>query len=248
MKKKYNKMYRWGGIASILMTVAFAWIGVAIMLDPVEKVRGEAFFFALAEDPGLQMSWRYAFFTVGLLALAFIPAATHFVRRLATEEDPFLHWATILAYIGSASLALDTMRGIYIVNNFLIDAYSVGTATEQLIAKVALSGGTDVEGFFQYGGVGLWYIAVSLAGLRTEVMPRRLGYVGVAAGLAYISTLIFGLTDTFIPGADVAVQALAALVAGVIIGPIFHVWFGIRLLQFVRGETPAIASETLPQV
>src|SRR5690606_30163328 len=103
LMKQSNSLYRWGGVASILMTVAFAWIGIAIMLDPVERERGEAFFFALAEDPALQMSWRYAFFAVGLLALAFIPAATHFVRRRAKEEDGFLHWATILAYIGSAS-------------------------------------------------------------------------------------------------------------------------------------------------
>lgn len=240
MDTKYANMYRWGGIASILMTVAFVWIGIAIMLDPVERHRGEAFFIALAENPALQMTWRYAFIAVALLAFAFIPAATRFVRNRDGEESAFLHWATVLAYVGTASLLLDTLRGIYLVNNFLIDAYTTGTATERLISVVALSGGTDVEGFLQYGGVGLWYIAIALAGLRAGVLSRRLGYIGVAAGLGYISTLVFGVTDTMIPGADVAVQALAALFAGAIVGPIFHVGFGLRLLQASGSDYQAV--------
>jgi hypothetical protein len=246
METKYRSMYRWGGIASLLMTAAFAYIGIAIMLDPVERHRGEAFFVALAESPGFHMTWRYAFITVALLAFAFIPAAVRFVRNPNGEESPFLHWATVLAYVGTASLLLDTLRGVYLVNTFLIDAYRTGTEIERYISVVALSGGTDVEGFLQYGGVGLWYLAIALAGMRHGVLSRRLGYIGVAAGLGYISTLIFGLTDTIIPGSDVAVQALAALIAGVIVGPIFHVGFGLRLLQAANaGSVEAVPAPQL---
>jgi hypothetical protein len=229
-----KSILKWGGIASILMTVMFIWVGVAMMFDPVERYRGEEFWQTLADKPGIQTSWRVAFFFVGVLALAVIPAATQFVRSPNGRGEGLLRWVTALAYIGTASLAIDSMRGVNLLYTDLIDAYKSGDEVRQLIAKSALGGGTDVQGFFQYGGVGLWYIVVGVLALQNKRMPKPLAYLGIASGVGYFSTLVFGLTDTFIPGTDIAAQAMAAFFAGGFVAPIYHAWFGRILLREAR--------------
>lgn len=233
-----KSVFKFGGIASILMAVSFIWIGIAIMFDPVERYRGEDFWRTAAEQPGLQISWRVAFFIVGIMSLAVIPAVVQYVRTKDGYGTGFLQWTTVLAYIGSASLAIDSMRGIYLTIEHLTTAYEIGDRAYQLAVQVALSGGTDSQGFFQYGGVGLWYLAIGLVALRAKTLPKVMSYLFVAGGIGYFSTLVFGLTDTFVPGTIIAMQAIAAMISGAIIGPWLHIWLGIFLWR---------AADTVPQ-
>lgn len=231
MDKHSKSIFKWGGVASILMTVAFIWIGIAMMLDPVERYRGEEFWVMAAQQPTIQLSWRMAFFFVGILALAVIPAVTRWVRAEDGYGEGLLHWTSLLAYIGSASVAIDSMRGVFLVRDNLIEAYATGDKMYQMAAKMALIGSTDAQGVFQYGGVGLWYIVVGIMALKTGKLPKVLSCFIIAGGIGYLSTLLFGQTDTFIPGTEIAAQAIAALVAGALISPVLHTWLGLILFR-----------------
>lgn len=232
---EHNRSTAWlGGVASILMSVCFVYIGIALMLDPVERYRGEEFWVMAAKAPGIQLSWRVAFFLVGVLALAVIPATNRLARGSDGVGEGWLNWTTLLAIIGSASLALDSMRGIYLTQAHLIPAYAGTDRAYQLMVQIALSGGTDAQGFFQYGGVGLWYAAAGLIALRTASLPRGLATLLVVGGVGYFSTLLFGITDTFIPGTQIAAQALAAMITGALVGPFLHIWLGVILLRAAR--------------
>ena len=240
---KGNKsVMKLGGVASFLMFVCFVWIGIAIMFDPVERYRGEDFWRTAAEQPGLQISWRVAFFFVGILALAVIPATVDYIRPKNGEAEGFLRWTTLLAYIGSASLAIDSMRGIYLTLEHLTTSYEIGDRAYQLAVQVALSGGTDSQGFFQYGGVGLWYLTIGIVALNAKSLPKFLSFLFIAGGIGYFSTLVFGLTDTFIPGTLIAMQAIAAMLSGAVIGPLLHIWLGILLWRAGEEETAVSAT------
>lgn len=240
MFENNKSTYWWSGVASILMSVCFVWIGIALMLDPVERYRGEAFWETAAREPTIQLSWRVAFFIVGIMALAVVPVVSRHIRSSQGEGDGLLNWTILLAYIGSASLAIDSMRGIYLTLGHLIPAYESGDRSYQLAVQLALSGGTDSQGFFQYGGVGLWYMITGFVALRTEKLPKLLSTFFILGGIGYFFTLIFGLTDTFIPGTEIAAQALAALFAGAIIGPAMHIWLGVILLRLAREDAVGV--------
>jgi hypothetical protein len=103
----------------------------------------------------------------------------------------------------------------------------------------------DAEGLFRWGGVGLWYIVIGWLGLRNAQFSRALALFGIGSGIGYIFAMIFGITETFIPGTQIPAQAVAAMLAGGFIAPIFHVWLGIKLRR--AGSQPS-AERVLPVV
>jgi hypothetical protein len=239
-----RSILRWGGIASTILPVFYAILGIALVLDPAEQYRDERYWTTLAQQPMFTYTWRFAFFMIGILALAVIPAVVRLVRSPDGAGEGFLRWITLLAVIGSASLAIDCMRGLFLTKDYIIEAYTSGNAVMQMASKAALAGGTDVNGVFQYGFVGVWYFAIGLLALRNAKLPKPLAYIALATGIDYVITLFFGLTDWFIPGTHIAIMALTALIGGVVIAPIFHFWLGILLLR--QTATPAVPAQMVP--
>jgi hypothetical protein len=220
------------------MAVGFILIGVLITIDPVERVRGEAFWQTFIQQPLFNLSWRWTFVAVSLLTLAVIPALSGYVRFSNGKWDGLWHYATVLAYIGAASGALEWLRNLKMVEPFL-EAYRSGDPMAQIAAKTTAIGSIDPEGYFRYGGIGLWYILMCVMALHANKMPRLVAYAGIASGVGYLTTLVFGITDTIVQigGTSISVQALAAMVAGVFAAPIFHFGLGLLLLRKAGGES-----------
>lgn len=241
MNQGNKSIFIWGGNASILMTVAFIWIGIALMIDPVERHRGEEFWLTYVEQPWVSLSWRFTFVIVGLLTLFVIPAATRLVRSEDGAFEGLLHWTTALAYIGAAAGTIDFMRGIA-MSDALIEAYTTGDVVAQTAVKTSLMAAIDAEGLFRWGGLGLWYVAIGWLGLRNGRFPRTMASFGMASGVGYVFAMIFGITETFIPGTQIPAQAIAAMLAGVLVAPIFHVWLGLTLRRAgQQAERPLVA-------
>lgn len=245
MNNTDRSILRWGGIASLLLPICFIWLGIFLLIDPAEQHRDEMYWILLAQQPFYTYNWRFAFFLVGLFTLAVIPAIVRVVQPQDGKGAGFLQWTTVIAYLGSASLAIDCMRGLFLTRDYLIEAYTTGDEVMKIATKLAIGAGIDVNGIFQYGGVGLWFVTVGIIALRTATLPRGLAYWAVATGATYIITLFFGLTDWFIPGTPIAIMALTALIGGVIVAPIFHIWLGRYLLR--RSATTTVsAQQTAP--
>lgn len=227
-----KSILKWGGYASLLMAVGFMLIGVLITIDPVERVRGEAFWQVFIQQPWFNLSWRWTFVVVSLLTLAVIPAFSAYVRFADGKWDGLWHYMTVLAYVGAASGALEWLRNLKMVEPFL-EAYRTGDQMAQIAAKTTAIGSIDPEGYFRYGGIGLWYIVMCVMALHANKLSRLVAYAGIASGIGYITTLVFGITDTIIMvgGTPLSVQALAAMVSGVVAAPIFHIGLGLLLLR-----------------
>ena len=72
--------------------------------------------------------------------------------------------------------------------------------------------------------------------LRTSALPRVLGYVGIAVGIAYWSVLAGNVLNVEL------LTTIGAGLGGVILAPIWFIGIGISLR---RGTAPAVAPARL---
>jgi hypothetical protein len=168
------------GVAATVLSMTFDWPD--ILRQPANVVLPA---FA-AGGPSLvwtwfAVAWTYAILTVPILLL---PAA------LDRRGDAALRAAT---YVGATSVVLSLigfLRWVFVVPP-LADSYVAGDAATRTAVAVAWTAQ------HQYGGALLgehlgqllvigWSITVSIIILRTGVLPRWAGWVGLLAGAMYL--------------------------------------------------------------
>jgi hypothetical protein len=175
------------------------------------------------------VAWTYAILAVPILLL---PAA------LNRRADPALRVAT---YLGATSVVLSLigfLRWVFVVPP-LADSYVAGDAT----TRTAVAAAWTAQ--HQYGGALLgehlgqllviaWSITVSILILRTRVLPRWAGWLGLLASGLYLANQ-GDILATAIPG--VPVWDLAGLLGSTL----WAVWLlalGVLLLRR-RDRTPS---------
>ena len=77
---------------------------------------------------------------------------------------------------------------------------------------------------------GLWILLVSFAGLRTAGLPKALTWLGVAAGIVGVLSVIPALND--------AAQAFGLLLIG------WLVWLGIVMMRTAKSQSEPIPANT----
>lgn len=229
---------RFGGIASILLGVAYVVAAVMYALLPPEQRSGDdaaKFFFSLHNNPlPLTMVWL-ALALTGILGIAVVPALTAFVGE---ADQPVLRWASTLAIVGFAVTAIENFRferiqparaAQYICN-------CTDEAAKKTIATIALAP-LDPGSWLSFGAVGLWLLLISLAAWRSGRLPRLLALLGVVGALVYLSLVAANLLnlDQF--------ATVATIVGGAILAPIFYIWLGI-VLSRASAREPNAASTT----
>ena len=100
-----------------------------------------------------------------------------------------------------------------IANLYRVDPAQASTAWLALEAvETGMVSGNELVG-------GLWVLLLSLAGLRTGILPRSLNYLGVALGVTGILTLI----PTFVEATESMAFGLGIIV--------WSIWLGVVLLR-----------------
>jgi len=126
-------------------------------------------------------AWTYAILVVPILLL---PAA------LGRRDDPALRVAT---YVGATSVVLSLvgfLRWVFVVPA-LAHSYVTGNATTQAAAEAAwtaqhqFGGALLGEHLGQLMVIG-WSVTVSVIVVRTRVLPRLLGFAGLAVSAIYL--------------------------------------------------------------
>jgi hypothetical protein len=161
----------------------------------------------------------------GLLALAQIlgiAAVLAISARVLAVHEGWVRWTSTLAIIGMALNAIDLLRRMAL-ESAIATAYVHGDAAVRaaLTAPGALQS-SDPQGWFKFGGFGLWVLVVSVLSLRGGVGPRLLAVVGIVVGLAGWGVVAGELAQS---------QTLALIPAGVfaILTIIWYIWQGLRL-------------------
>ncbi len=182
----------------------------------------------------------FAYGWLGLTAtILFVPMTVGFYQFLRTGENLLPLQAGALAmFVGAPFVA-----GIYILRlvtgaaePFVEEAIDAATAATQpllgmydAILKILNLIAIDVGSALTLGVAGL---LIALASLRTDVVPRWVGWLGVVAGVWGFLWILFGWTAPALPLALVAIVASM----GMVISMVWQIIMGIYMLRSEPGS------------
>jgi hypothetical protein len=214
-------MGKLGAVSSIIVGFAYFIIGgIQVFLPPDQTCNcADRFWLSFLNFPRGLTAQYAAFALTGLLGIATVMAISETVQR---EESPWVRWTRSLALLGFALTAIDNFHALDL--NYQKAFEYVNTLGAQAPLSVPGSmAGLDVNGWFRFGAIGLWVLAVNLLALRNAAWPKLLAYVGIAGAVAYILVLVsnvFGLSG---------LTLAAAGIGGILLGPIWYIWMGFRM-------------------
>jgi hypothetical protein len=221
---KDDSLYNLGGIASVIVGVSYAIIGMTeLLLSPALTVENSAASpFAFFEaNRGLLLTQYWAMVVGAVFALAVIPAVGEQVRH---GHVGWVRWSSTLATLGFAVTILDNYWAI-VMTPARAAAYLSGNQMVQIALTVpGAPQFIDVQGWLGFGAVGCWVLVVNLVAVRTQRWPRLLAYLGLAVSLAYFLVV----ASLVLP----ELRALILVVAGVggaVLAPIWYLWLGLIL-------------------
>lgn len=197
-------------------------IGVIQLLLPPDQTCDcpDKFWLSYLNHPfGLNAQY-VAYALGGLLGIAAVMAISDTVR---SADTGWIRWTSILAIVGFALTAIDNFHDLDLNYAKAFDYVNALAAKPPLTIPGALEG-LDANGWFRFGAVGLWVLAVSLFAIRNAAWPKPLAYVGIAAAIAYFVILasdVFSLPTLTLIGAGLG---------GIILGPIWYIWMGLTLM------------------
>ncbi|MBC8027224.1 MAG: DUF4386 family protein [Steroidobacteraceae bacterium] len=176
----------------------------------IDAVKHAAF---LVENRSLLYAWNLIIYVIFGMLLVVVSLALH--DRLKTSVDGLMQTATAFGLIWAtlviASGMVANIGASVVTQLFAKEPELAGTVWLSLMMIVnGLGGGNEIVG-------GVWVLLVSAAILRSRALPRAFGYLGLAAGLAGVITMIPPLHE-----------------AGSIFGLgliVWFVWLGILLLR-----------------
>ncbi len=102
----------------------------------------------------------------------------------------------------------------------------VKTGDSSTRAPLAIPSGVDPQFLLRYGATGLWILFVSILGLKSRNIPNLLGVVGMLATAMY-----WLLAASDLIGMAGILRTIVAIAGGVVAGPIWYIWVGVRLLK-----------------
>jgi len=222
---KDNSLSKLGGTCSILVGVSYIVTAVIFLLLPPEQqdaagIPPAKFLESLAQNSTLYIVAGLVFALGSLLAIAAVLAISESVR---SANEGWVRWTSTLAIIGFAVNAVDWFR-LLALNPARAAAYVQGDAA--IIAALTVPGaiaGLDPAAFLSFGAVGVWILVVSLLALRSGAWPKPLAYVGIGVAIVYGLVVASSLLQIQL------FTAIVAGVGGVILAPIWYIWFGLRL-------------------
>lgn len=212
--------HRIGGIAALIAagTFVFGFVMAVTTLseyaiDEPEPAEAVAF---VADNQAALYIWHSVILI--LFGIVLVPLVLALARRMKGLESVVVPTASLFGVIW-AGLVLASGMIATVGLDAVVDLHGTDPAAAQSLwsavdaVQFALGGGIEIVG-------GLWVLLVSAAALQSNVLPRRLNYLGLAAGVAGIITVVPPLADV---GAVFGIGLI-----------IWFVWVGSVLLRDER--------------
>lgn len=217
---------RVGGVAAILLGASYPLVGLTYMFQP-DGLNQTVDYARHLRAYGTGATWLHVAEFAGLalgavLAFAAIPAVA---ERFRQGAEGWVRWSSAVAYLGFGALAVSTVRHL-VIEPELAQAFRLaGPDGRPAVVAAASTLSADPDGWLQFGGVGLWVLAISVIGLRGRQMPAALGIVGIAMAAMYWVPIV----ATYLPVPSL--NAVAAGLGGVVLAPLWYVWLGVLLYR-----------------
>jgi hypothetical protein len=215
-----------GGFAAIYMAIAYLvampffllFVKYPDVVDPAEKVA-----VIVREHASMQVVYLITYVVFGLV-LAVLTLTLY--ARLRDGAPALAQAATVAGLVWAVVLTASGMvfnAGMAAVVDLHATAPAQAVAAWQAIEPVA-------QGLGGSGGEllgGLWVLLVSVAALRTALLPKGLGWLGVVVGAAGVLSVV---------------PALSGLAYGFgVLQIVWFAWLGVVLLRAPAGRTAAAA-------
>ena len=227
-----KSLQKYGAIAALYMAVAYLLaipyflllVNYPSVVDPVEKV-------VLLRDNYASMFAMhvivYEFVGIGMIVLGL--ALYH---RLKGGAPALAQLATVIGLIWACLLLASSMVFNYGMKS-VVGLYATDP-TQAVLAWQTIE--PVAQGLGGAGGEllgGLWILLVSLAALRTKVLPRALNWLGLVIAAAGLISVVPALAD-------------AAVAFGLLL-IVWFAWVGIAMLRGSRSVTAERSEAAVPR-
>lgn len=217
---------RLAGYCAFALALTLILTAVTYVLLPGHPRDANGILNLAGTSPGW-FRFLYGVFALGgVLGLAVVGPVT----GLAGDAAPqWLAWAKRIAYLAFAVTAVQGVRLAVLLPQLGALYHGcfrcpVTLAQQQDVARgVYLAAPLDPLYIVIFGGVGLWTLAVSAAFLLGGGLPRLASFLGIALAAGYLLTIVS------LAAGQSTLFALAAVVTGVFLGPIWYIWLGVVL-------------------
>ena len=220
-----NRTPNLGGNCAIAAAIAYIVVGITFFNLP-QIQRGSSgrnqvteYFTSVASDSFLLQLQYWSFSFAALMGLAVIITANRKFRNLS--ED-FIDWASVVGLIGYGVMCTNFVRCVDIIPQ---RAQIFVEAGEQM--QISMLGANpltlDPTGILGFGFVGFWFFVLNYFAKNSETFPNFLAYIGMIGGILHIFVAIGNIIDQQI------LISVAAGLGGIVLGPIWLIWFGMTL-------------------
>jgi hypothetical protein len=237
---KMNKsLSQVGGACAILLGLSYIVVAIAYLVLPSGQgvlwlSKPADFLQSFNQKPAALVVEYLAFIVGAVFAFGAIPAIE---AHVSSGAAGWIHWASNLAYLSFAVVVLNFFRLLVLLPSTASSYVAGDPTTQQTIIQNFNKLSLDPQGWIAFGGAALWVLVVSLEGTREGRLPGLLVLDGIAVAVLYafvIAGILFNVTG---------LVDIAAVLGGIILGPIWYIWFGVRLfeMRFVgtRMQQPA---------
>jgi len=214
------------GIFAILAALSYWIIGTTHFLMPkaqlhfAEGIKAE-FFRSLASG---SMAFRVHYWVFAISSFLMMAVVLGIKNIMSAKPRLWLRLTEVFALIGLAITAINFV----LMQNYAL-RLAKGWPNLDVSAQTAISTiglpNLDPEGLFGFGLLGLWLGTVILIMFKANLIPKRLAILGLLGAL--FNELVFVGTLFHIA----LLIDLAVGVGGMIVGPVFLIGLGVRLLR-----------------
>jgi hypothetical protein len=218
-----HSVARLGAIVSLPLALLYPLMGVTYAFLPADQRvvgvgRAEQYYASFLASPtaATLLYWETA--AMGALEIATVMALSDLVRRY---NEGLVRWLAYIASFGFVVTSIDSFLGLTLVP-MRAEAFLAGDAsTRAAIGATRLT--LDYHGWYGFGGVGLWLLAVGILAWRSGALPRLLCLVGVLGAIGYFATVA-----CFV-GSHRGLLSAGIIADTFILIPVWHAWSGLCL-------------------
>jgi hypothetical protein len=187
---------------------------------------------SVAEDSFMLRVGYWAWILVAVVGLGAYPAITGLVNKNA---EGWAIWARHLGYLAFIVMIVENLRlSVYVPAEGQAFAGADDTV-RKMIGGDNFHLSLDPNGWLEFSALGLSILIISLLALRVESLPRGWAIVGI------IDAILLGLAVAGnITGVSILV-GIAAILGGIILGPVWFIWIGIVMRRLEPEPTVGTA-------
>lgn len=191
LNKADQNVYSVGGIVAIVAGVISIFVTICIGVDPLGLLGGYSMEVLMKTDLTINFLWRGAFGFIGILNIPFMLAVSRFLKRKDGAYESFTQTATIIGLASGIISCLNWVHYIHVAQYYQYLAQTGHDVSAFLNDPVFP---IDSYYFWSFGGLGIYFIAINIIGMKEKKIPLSLTIWGIITGI-----FSFGAFAGYIP-------------------------------------------------